>query len=144
MLTKTVDINEGDCIIQNAANSALGLLVIQMAKARGIKTINVIRSRSNLKEAVERLEKLGATLVVTAEDLNQQGLKKLLPEGMAMPKLALDAVGGSSTNDLVSSLAPGGTLCNYGLLSGKPCEVGAADLIFRGIKVTGFWLTRFI
>lgn len=33
----------GDVIIQNGANSMVGLAVIQMARDRGIKTINVIR-----------------------------------------------------------------------------------------------------
>jgi NADPH:quinone reductase-like Zn-dependent oxidoreductase len=34
----------GDVIIQNAANSMVGIGVIQMAKQRGIQTINVVRS----------------------------------------------------------------------------------------------------
>jgi len=36
---------KGDVIIQNGANSAVGQSVIQIAKAWGIKTINVIRDR---------------------------------------------------------------------------------------------------
>ncbi len=34
----------GDVIIQNGANSMVGQAVIQMARERGVKTINVIRS----------------------------------------------------------------------------------------------------
>lgn len=36
----------GDTVIQNAANSGVGQAVIQIAAARGINTINVIRDRS--------------------------------------------------------------------------------------------------
>lgn len=36
---------EGDVIIQNGANSMVGLSVIQIAAARGIKTLNIIRRR---------------------------------------------------------------------------------------------------
>ena len=35
----------GDVIIQNAANSAVGQSVIQLASINNIKTINVIRER---------------------------------------------------------------------------------------------------
>lgn len=35
----------GDSVIQNAANSGVGQAVIQIAKASGIKTINVVRDR---------------------------------------------------------------------------------------------------
>lgn len=35
----------GDSVIQNAANSAVGQAVIQIAAAKGIQTINVIRDR---------------------------------------------------------------------------------------------------
>ena len=39
-------------------------------------------------------------------------------------------------------LADGGTVVNYGLLSGKPCEVDAADIVFRDISLKGFWYSR--
>ncbi len=35
----------GDSVIQNAANSGVGQAVIQIAAARGINTINVVRDR---------------------------------------------------------------------------------------------------
>ena len=33
-------------------------------------------------------------------------------------------------------------MVNYGLLSGKPCEVDAADIVFRDISLRGFWYSR--
>lgn len=42
----------------------------------------------------------------------------------------------------MSCLADGGTVVNYGLLSGKPCEVDAADIVFRDISLRGFWYSR--
>lgn len=44
LLADFVDLKAGDVIIQNGANSMVGMAVIQMARERGIKTINVIRS----------------------------------------------------------------------------------------------------
>ena len=45
---------------------------------------------------------------------------------------------------MANCLADGGTVVNYGLLSGKPCEVDAADIIFRDISLKGFWYSRWL
>lgn len=42
----------GDCVIQNAANSGVGQAVIQIAAARGIYTINVVRDRLTLSRCI--------------------------------------------------------------------------------------------
>src|SRR5262249_5824846 len=38
-------LKKGDWLIQNGANSAVGRLVIQLARLKGIRTINIIRER---------------------------------------------------------------------------------------------------
>ena len=43
---------------------------------------------------------------------------------------------------LADCLAEGGTVVNYGLLSGQPCQLGAHHTIFKAITLTGFWLQR--
>ena len=40
----------GDWVIQNVANSAVGRLVITLARARGLKTVNVVRRESLFAE----------------------------------------------------------------------------------------------
>lgn len=45
MLKDFVDLQPGEWVIQNGANSAVGQAVIQIAAARGLKTINLVRSR---------------------------------------------------------------------------------------------------
>jgi NADPH:quinone reductase-like Zn-dependent oxidoreductase len=44
MLRDFVTLSPGDVIIQNGANSMVGLAVIQMAKVMGVRTINVVRA----------------------------------------------------------------------------------------------------
>jgi trans-2-enoyl-CoA reductase len=51
-----VQLKSGDVIIQNGANSAVGQAVIQLAKQKGVKTINVIRDRSDWANTVERMK----------------------------------------------------------------------------------------
>jgi NADPH:quinone reductase-like Zn-dependent oxidoreductase len=55
-------------------------------------------------------------------------------------RLALDAVGGRATGRLMRCLAHGGTVVNYGALSGEAIELNPRDLIFLGTAVRGFWL----
>jgi NADPH:quinone reductase-like Zn-dependent oxidoreductase len=59
-------------------------------------------------------------------------------------KLGLDAIAGDATRRLANCLADGSTVVNYGLLSGKPCEVDAADIVFRDISLKGFWYSRWL
>ena len=63
MLKAFVDLKPGDWVIQNAANSGVGRAVIQIARLRGIKTVNVVRR----KELIPELEAEGADIVVTDE-----------------------------------------------------------------------------
>src|SRR5205807_201886 len=60
MLTDFVELKPGDWVIQNVANSAVGRLVIRLAKARGWKTVNVVRRDSLFAE----LKALGADACV--------------------------------------------------------------------------------
>jgi NADPH-dependent curcumin reductase CurA len=45
LLNQFVKLKAGDVIVQNAANSVCGQVVIQLAKMAGIKTVNIIRDR---------------------------------------------------------------------------------------------------
>lgn len=60
---------EGGTIIQNGANSGVGQAVIQIAKSLNINTINVVRDRPNLEALKSYLSSLGATYVVTENEL---------------------------------------------------------------------------
>lgn len=45
MLEHFVALQRGDAVIQNGATSAVGQHVIQLCRARGVRTINLIRDR---------------------------------------------------------------------------------------------------
>ena len=50
MLHDYVQLKPGDLIIQNGANSSVGMAVIQLCKHMGVHTINVVRDRPNLSD----------------------------------------------------------------------------------------------
>lgn len=136
MLHDFVKLEPGDWVVQNAANSGVGRSVIQLARALGWKTLNVVRR----PELVEELQKAGGTVVVT-EDCDLRRELKSLCAG-ARPKLALNAVGGPSALNIANALASGGTMVTYGAMSKQALKIPNGLLIFKGLKFEGFWLKR--
>ena len=136
MLTTNVPLSKGDWVIQDAANSGVGVNLIRLAHADGIRTVNVVRRT----ELIEPLMKLGADVVVVdAPDLADRVAKET---GGANIKLGIDAVAGSAIGRLTNCVGEGGTVVNYGLLSGEDCRVNAFNFVFRDIKLVGFWLAK--
>ncbi len=136
MLTRYVELKRGDWVIQNAANSSVGVDLIRLAHADGICTVNVVRRPS----LVGALKKLGAdAVVVDGPDLAQRVAKET---GGAPIKLGIDAVAGAATGRLAQCVAEGGTVVNYGLMSGEPCQIDAFQFLFRDIHLAGFWLAK--
>ena len=136
MLTQYVELKRGDWVIQNAANSGVGVDLIRLAHADGIRTVNVVRRAS----LVDALKKIGADVVVVdGPDVAQRVAKET---GGAAIKLGIDAVAGAATGRLAQCVAEGGTVVNYGLMSGEPCQIDAFQFLFRDIHLAGFWLAK--
>ncbi len=136
MLTTYVPLASGDWLIQDAGNSGVGVDLIRLAHAAGVRTVNVVRRN----ELIKPLKEIGADVVVVdGPDLAQRVAKET---GGAQIKLGIDAVGGAAIGRLTDCVGEGGTVVNYGLLSGKPCEVNAFNFVFRDITLTGFWLAK--
>lgn len=136
MLSEFVDLQPGDWVIQNAANSGVGSYLIGIARARGLNCVNIVRREA----AVESVRAAGGEIVL----VDGEKLAKRVAEatGSAEIKLGIDAVGGAATDNLTRCLAPGATLVNYGAMSGEPCQISPASFIFRDITLRGFWLSQ--
>ena len=128
---------DGDWVIQNAANSGVGHNLIKLAKKLGYRSLNVVR-RAELAAA---LKAEGADeVLVDGPDLGDR--VRAITGRDAAPKLGIDCIGGEGTRHIAAALAEGGTVVNYGLLSGQPCMVDASETVFRDITLRGFWLVR--
>jgi trans-2-enoyl-CoA reductase len=131
-----VDLKPGDWVVQNVANSAVGRLVIRLARARGIKTMNVVRRQALFDE----LKALGAdACAVDGPDLAET-VKTL--SGGAPIRLGLDAVSGRATARLSLCVGEGGVVCNYGSMSGEDPVMARGALSGNGQKLVGFILGR--
>ncbi|XP_061574451.1 enoyl-[acyl-carrier-protein] reductase, mitochondrial isoform X3 [Cololabis saira] len=141
MLSDFEDLKPGDTVIQNAANSGVGQAVIQIAAARGINTINVVRDRPDFAQLSERLKALGTSYVLKEEALRRPEIKELF-KACSKPKLALNGVGGKSATELLRHLQAGGSMVTYGGMSRQPVTIPVSALIFKDVKIRGFWVTR--
>ncbi len=134
-LTESVlSVPEGDWLVQSAAGSSLGKMVIAFAKHRGFRTINVVRRAEQISE----LKALGADEVILEKDGISEQVRRIT--GGAGVKFALDPVGGATGTQVIESLGHGGTCVVYGLLSGEPVSVDPRWLITGSKTVRGFWL----
>ena len=136
MLSSYGDIKEGQWIVQSAANSAVGGYVIQLAKQKGIKTVNIVR-RDGLAD--DLMSKGADVVLIDGPDLTAQ-IAEATDNAQVM--LALDPVGGDTFSRLADSLGYGGTIVTYGGLSGKPTFVNTGKIIFNDTRVRGFWLYK--
>lgn len=126
----------GDWIVQNAANSGVGRAVIQLARHLGFRTLNVVRR----PELLEELRALGGDVVVTEETDLRREARQLC--GGALPKLALNAVGGASALNLANALAPCSSQVTIGAMARQPLKIPNGLLIFQSLAFRGFWLRR--
>lgn len=142
ILKDYVDLNPGDVIIQNGANSGVGESVIQLCREWNIKSINIVRDRPEIDQLKEYLCSLGADYVFTEEYVRSPEMKKLLKSMPRKPQLALNCVGGKSATELVRLIDYGGVVVTYGGMSKKPVTIPTGTLIFNDIKLCGYWNTK--
>ena len=134
--------------IQNAANSGVGRAAIQLGREWGLKSINVIRERPGWESLKQELEDLGATKVITEDQLlnNSKDVTAQIKEwthgGLEPIQLGLNAVGGKSATALAKLLAPKSKMVTYGGMSKQPVLLPTGLLIFKEIGFEGFWVSK--
>ena len=134
MLLEFLDTQAGQWVIHNAANGAVGKSLAMLAAARGIHTINLVRSR----DAVQELDALYIKHTINTEDDDwKEQVKALLGDNKI--SAAVDSVGGSASGDLLSLLGHGGVFAVVGAMSGKPMVLNPTDMIFKQATIKGFW-----
>ncbi|KAG1731389.1 hypothetical protein EDB19DRAFT_1737920 [Suillus lakei] len=144
MLHDFAQLVEGDWLVQNGANSAVGQAVIQIAAAKGYKTINFIRDREDVEPLKRHLELLGATHVVTYDELSNKSLRAKVKTwtGGKDIRLGLNCVSGKTTTLMARLLGNNAHLVSYGAMSKEPLSLPTSLFIFKNLTCNGFWQTR--
>jgi len=126
-------------MVNNAAASSLGKMLIRITKKEGIPLINIVRK----EEQVKALKELGALYVLnSSSDTFVEELSRLAKELDAT--LFLDAVTGSQSSILLDAAPIGSTLIAYARLSGDPVVADPGALIREEKKIVGFQLGNWL
>lgn len=127
-------VKAGETIVLNAANSALGRMILVLCARRNIDAIAIVRR----VEAAEGLLELGASAVVVDD-----GKKEIYDQvKVAAPSKriirGLDALAGKGSGRLYRCVSNGGALIVYGLLSSDEVILPARDIVFRDVTICGY------
>ena len=123
-------------LLQTAAGSALGRMVIGLGRHFGFRTINVVRRRRQAEELLQA----GGDAAIDTESESIEDRVQAITGGEGV-HFALDAVGGKTGSAVARSLARGGRLLVYGTLAEEPLCL-PSRMVFLGVKrIEGFWLS---
>jgi len=126
-------------IVQTAAASALGKMVVKLGRKFSIPVINVVRR----SEQVEGLRAFGAEHVLNSSDDGfDSNLHKLCHDLGAT--IGFDAVSGEMSGRVLRAQPDGSELIVYGALSLEANQIEPVSLISESKHVRGFWLSEWL
>jgi len=126
-------------IVQTAAAGALGRMLLRLGQRHGIKVINIVRRPAQ----AGLLTSLGAQHVLNSNHPEFEGQLFALTRKLNAT-LAFDAVAGPITGQLAAAMPRGSRLLVYGGLSQQISPINPGLLIFRSLKIEGFWLSDWL
>ncbi|MFI1071306.1 medium chain dehydrogenase/reductase family protein [Streptomyces puniciscabiei] len=106
MLHRRARVRSGGTVLVHGANGGVGTVLVQLARAAGLKVIGTASARHH-----EALRELGVTPVDYRTENVPARVGQLAPGGV---DAVFDHLGGRSVTDSWRLLAPGGTLVAYG------------------------------
>lgn len=142
MVNEVLGVARGERVLVTAAGSALGRMVLRMARAKGFRVIAVVRRRAGAAE----LTALGAEAVIATEDVGDDGVRArvhAITSGRGVEH-ALDCVGGATGEAAIRCLTTGGHAVLYGTLAREPITLSPRDLMMPASRVSGFFLPAYL
>ena len=141
------ELKPGDWLVQTAAGSTVGQLVLQLARSERFRTVNIVRRRAQVPD----IKALGGEVVITSEDNDWGTQLATASEGKALSR-AIDCVAGRTGATVARHLAPAGRMLDYGALSTHrqtdpsafEMPVFAPRLIYNAGAVQGWYLLRWL
>lgn len=143
MTQKVMPVPRGAWLLQTAAGSAVGRMVIRLGQRFGFRTLNVVR---RAEQAAELLNAGGDAVVVfdPAQTSPTEFAREVREKTGGGVKYAIDPVGGPTGSAVIPCLTDGGRLLVYGTLSPEPLSFSSRHLMTIGARVEGFWLSHYM
>ena len=144
MTRQVLAIPTGEWLLQSAAASALGRMVIRLGQHFGFKTISVVRR----EQQAEDLRQLGTNAAIAFDPEKDpadklQDMVKTLTNDQGI-RFAIDPVGGATASAMVDCLAPGARMLLFGTLCDQPIAFSPRTIMTAGASIEGFWLARWM
>lgn len=137
-LLESAAVSSGQWLLLTAANSSVCKQIIQLAKARNIHLLALVRSDKYNTELLQ----LGADAVLNTE---QQDLEKQIQDITGKgPNAIIDAVGGALGTSMFNAAAPFGKIIIYGRLSNDPATFHYGTVIYKNLKIEGFGIDNWM
>ncbi|MBD2749112.1 zinc-binding dehydrogenase [Microvirga sp. BT688] len=127
-----------DVMVITAAGSVVAKLATALARQRGFRVVNAVRSRARVAE----LTAVHPDVPVISTDAPDWRDHLRLATGGRAIRVVLDPVGGDLASAMVERLASGGTLISYGDLSGEPIRVDSLAFSVRDVRIHGVSVGR--
>jgi NADPH-dependent curcumin reductase CurA len=130
---------ENDTVVVSGAAGATGVIAVQLAKARGLRTIGIAGGESKCRWL---REEIGLDHAVDYKVVNtMEALREKCPGGI---HVYFDNVGGDMLDAGLANLAPGarvvlsGAISGYGNFAEMPVIRHYPNLILKGARMEGF------
>lgn len=133
-LVQTTGIGPGDTVLVESAAGAVGVLLLQLARAAGAeRVIGLARGEQKLK----LVRDFGAdTAIDYSEDDWPEQVRAVAPQGVSV---VVDGVGGETGRRAFELLAPQGRLVVFGLASGSMTKLDPERVAERGVTVHSYF-----
>lgn len=131
-IVRLVDVRPSEPVLVLGAAGGMGVLLVQLARARGARVIAAVRGSAKVKA----VDASGADVVI---DYGQPGWTSLVLDatGGSGPAVVLDGVGGQLGLDAYGIIADGGRFSAHGAPSGSFSTIDQDDARRRNVRVTG-------
>ncbi|MFD0202975.1 MULTISPECIES: quinone oxidoreductase family protein [Saccharothrix] len=127
LVASTYPVQKGDTVLVHAAAGGVGLLLVQLAKARGARVIGTVSTEA--KEALAR--EAGADEVIRYDQVDFAPKVRELTDGVGVAAV-YDGVGKTTFDGSLASLKPRGMLALFGASSGAVPPVDPLRLNHAG------------
>lgn len=128
----------GQWLLLTAGASSFGKFAIQMAKAKGIRVAATVRHEAQKALLLD----LGAELVINTA--TEKLVKVVFEKTVVGIDVVFDAVGGELGGKALSCLKQKGRMMVFGALSLENLSINSGLLIFKNLRIDGFWLSTWI
>ncbi|KQQ32852.1 NADPH:quinone reductase [Rhizobium sp. Leaf306] len=138
-LIEQAKLSQGEAVIVSAASSSVGVAAFQIAKTVGATVIATTRTSAKRQALLDA----GADYVVATEEEDLVARVLEITNGIGA-RVVFDPVGGPSFGPLTASMARGGILLEYGVLSSEPTPFPLLTVLSKSLTLKGYLYTEVV